>query len=216
MQVRRAFELPMLELLRHRPEIHLPAVEELLELSHAQMAKETFPGWILFWSLGVHYFNGLLYASHRDLSMQQLSISSQLIMSGLLLQPNFDASNSASLEGLDLINRLLFLEQADVITQHLVVILDKCAQDQHPRIPENLQLEASHMAILAKEVYLGSVHEVADALAEQLQRISGNPKTYDVQISLQGAQEVSRLLLQFAIGNLHEPKEWVLMALREG
>lgn len=51
MQVRHAFESPMLALLRHRPNIHLPAAQQLLNLCQTQMAQETFPGWMTFWSL---------------------------------------------------------------------------------------------------------------------------------------------------------------------
>jgi hypothetical protein len=62
MQVRHAFELPMLALLRHRPHIHLPAAQQLLSLCQNQMAQETFPGWMTFWSLAAHYFSGLCQA----------------------------------------------------------------------------------------------------------------------------------------------------------
>ena len=112
------------------------------------------------------------------------------------------------------LNHLLFLEQADVITQRLVGILDQCAQSQEPQVPEALQLDAHHMAQLAQEVSLSSVHLVADALAAQLARLRTTRIVADIQTSLQGAQEVSRLLHQFAVGNVREPQESVLAALR--
>ena len=89
MQVRHAFELPMLALLRHRPHIHLPAAQQLLSLCQNQMAQETFPGWMTFWSLATHYFSGLCQASARELTLQEVSASSQ-IMSGLLLRQSFE------------------------------------------------------------------------------------------------------------------------------
>ena len=213
MQVRHAFESPMLALLRHRPQIHLPAAQQLLALCQNQTAQETFPGWMTFWSLAAHYFNGLCQASERELTLQEVSASSQ-IMSGLLLRQSFDPSQETSLEGLDLINHLLFLEQADVITQRLVSILDECSQEQQPQVPEALQLDAHHMAQLAQEVSLNSVHEVADALASQLARLRTTRIVSDIKTSLQGAQEVSRLLHQFAVGNVRAPQESVLAALR--
>jgi hypothetical protein len=70
------------------------------------------------------------------------------------------------------------------------------------------------MAQLAREVSLSSVHQVADALASQLARLRTTRIVSDIQTSLQGAQEVSRLLHQFAVGNVRAPQESVLVALR--
>ena len=71
-----------------------------------------------------------------------------------------------------------------------------------------------YLAELASDVSLSGVQQVADALASHVARLRTSRVVADITASLQGAQEVSRLLHQFAVGNEHVPQENVLAALR--
>jgi hypothetical protein len=70
------------------------------------------------------------------------------------------------------------------------------------------------MAELASDVSLEGVQQVADTLASQLARLRTQRVVADIHASVQGAQEVSRLLQQFAVGHVRAPQENVLAALR--
>lgn len=208
---RRTFEQHLLALLRHRPLIHLPSVVHLLALCEQQLRQETQPGWVTFWSLAWRYFKGLQDTPERAFSAIAASAASQ-VLSGLLLRQQY--VKEASAERLEVVNHLLFLDQADVITQRLLNTLQECAQDQELTLPAQVQDDAQSMAELAQDVSLAAVHQVADALASHVARLRTSRVVADIHASLQGAQEVSRLLHQFAVGNEHVPQENVLAALR--
>jgi len=208
---RSAFEQHLLALLRHRPIVHLPSVIHLLALCEQQLREETQPGWVTFWSLAWRYFKGLQSAPERPFSSIAASAASQ-VLSGLLLRQQYDRQTPA--ERLEVVNHLLFLDQADVITQRLLNTLQECSQDQELSLPAQVLEDAQSMAELAHDVSLAAVHQVADALASHVARLRTQRVVADITASMQGAQEVSRLLHQFAVGNVHVPQENVLAALR--
>jgi hypothetical protein len=211
MAQRSTFEQHLLALLRHRPIVHLPSVIHLLALCEQQLREETQPGWVTFWSLAWRYFKGLQTAPERPFSTIAASAASQ-VLSGLLLRQQFDKEPSA--ERLEVVNHLLFLDQADVITQRLLNTLEECAEGQELTLPPEVQADAQSMAELASDVSLSGVQQVADALASHVARLRTSRVVSDITTSLQGAQEVSRLLHQFAVGNEHVPQDNVLAALR--
>jgi len=179
------------------------------------MQSESHSGWLTFWSLAVHYFSGLQYEPGREFTAAEAAAASQ-VLSGLLLREQFNSEQDPSALNLEVVNHLLFLDQADVITQRLVNTLHVCATEPEPAVLESLQEDAYRMTLLAQDVSLSAVQQVADALASQLARLRAQRVVVDLSASLQGAQEVSRLLHQFAVGNAHVPQEDVLAALREG
>ena len=213
MRVRPDFEHHLLTLLQHRPVIHLPSVKRLLGLCEQQMQSESHSGWLTFWSLAAHYFSGLQHDPGREFTAAEAAAASQ-VLSGLLLREQFNPEQDPSALNLEVVNHLLFLDQADVITQRLVNTLHVCATEPEPAVLESLQEDAYRMALLAQDVSLTAVQQVADALASQLARLRAQRVVVDLSTSLQGAQEVSRLLHQFAVGNAHVPQENVLAALR--
>ncbi len=211
MQQRSTFEQHLLALLRHRPIIHLPSVIHLLALCEQQLREEKQPGWVTFWSLAWRYFKGLQSVPHRHFTVAGASAASQ-VLSGLLLRQQYEQEISG--DHLEVVNHLLFLEQADVITQRLVNTLNECAVGNELTLPHEVQADAQSMAELAGDVSLSAVQQVADALASHLARLRTSRVVSDITASLQGAHEVSRLLHQFAVGNVHVPQENVLAALR--
>ena len=211
MPQRRTFEQHLLALLRHRPMVHLPSVIHLLSLCEQQLREETQPGWVTFWSLAWRYFKGLQTAHDRPFTVAAANAASQ-VMSGLLLRQQYTKDNAA--ERLDVLNNLLFLDQADVINQRLLSTLQECAEGQELTLPAEVVADAQSMAELAADVSLSAVQQVADALASHVARLRTTRVVADLTASLQGAQEVNRLLHQFAVGNAHVPQENVLAALR--
>ena len=163
--------------------------------------------------MAAHYFSGVQHDPGREVTAAEAAAASQ-VLSGLLLREQFNPDQTPSDLNLQVVNHLLFLDQADVITQRLVNTLQVCATEPEPALLENLQEDAHRMAMLAHDVSLSAVHQVADALASQLARLRAQRVVVDLSASLQGAQEVSRLLHQFAVGNAHVPQENVLAALR--
>lgn len=212
MKLRQDFEQHLLTLLQHRPLIHLPSVLRLLSLCQQQLAQETNSAWMTFWSLASRYFNGLKRTPGREFTVAEASAASQ-IMSGLLLRQQFDHEPTEGIQNLEVVNHLLFLEQADVLTQRLALLLHDCAE-QPDVWPEHLQDDARCMAQLAQDMSLSAVQQVADALAAQLARLRVNRVVDDIRASLQATQEVSRLLHQFAAGSIQTPQPHVLEALR--
>ena len=211
MPQRSTFEQHLLALLRHRPIVHLPSVIHLLSLCEQQLREETQPGWVTFWSLAWRYFKGLQTAHDRPFTAMAANAASQ-VLSGLLLRQQYAKDNAA--QRLDVVNHLLFLDQADVINQRLLQTLHECAEGQELTLPPEVVADAQAMAELAGDVSLSAVQQVADALASHVARLRTSRVVADITASLQGAQEVSRLLHQFAVGNEHVPQENVLAALR--
>jgi hypothetical protein len=115
---------------------------------------------------------------------------------------------------LQVINHMLFLEQADVLSQRLVSVLNDWSAQPDAEPPQEVQLDAQSMAQLAQEVQLTGVQQVADGLAAQLARLRTQRVVADIQASLKGAEEVSRLLQHFAVGAVREPQPQVLAALK--
>jgi hypothetical protein len=210
--VRQDFEQHLLTMLRHRPAVHLPSVVRLNALCQQQLSQETNSAWMTFWTLASRYFSGLRRTADREFSAAEASAASQ-IMSGILLREQFDEQVVEGLQDLELVNQLLFLEQADVLAQRLEALLHECAQ-QPDHWSDNLPDDARNMALLAQDISLSAVQQVADALAAQLARLRVNRVVDDIRASLQATQEVTRLLHQFAAGSIQTPQPHVLEALR--
>ena len=178
-----------------------------------QLDAETLPGWRTFWSLATHFFEGLRLAPGRSIDAPEASAASQ-VLSGLLLREQFNEHDMPIEDSLQVINHLLFLEQADVISQRLVSILNDWSESPELDLPTEAQLDVQSMAQLAQDVQLTAVQQVADSLAVQLARLRAKRVADDIKASLSGAQEVSRLLQHFAVGSVREAQPQVLAALR--
>ena len=213
MQLRQDFERYLLALLRSRPHVDLPAAFRLESLCQQQLQQENLAEWRTFWSLSEHFFARFRMSSTHVLGDPEASAANQ-VLSGVLFRSHVDPAQSPGLDDLDVINHLLFLEQADALSKRLISDLSDWTQTPEVDVPQQAELNATHMAQLAQDVALGGVHQVADALAAQLARLRTQRVVADIQASLSGAQEVSRLLQQFAVGNLRPPQENVLAALR--
>ncbi len=228
MELRAQLESHLLALLRHRPAVHLPSVKQLEHLCQKQLEDESIPGWRTFWSLSEHFFEGLRLSPGRSFDVAETNAASQ-VLSGLLLREQFNkAPNNSPGEAIDLmpkllsedhlqtINHVLFLEQADAISQRLVNLLNDWSEspEGEAHVLDDVRFDAQSMAQLAQDVELTAVKQVADSLATQLARLRTTRVVDDIKTSLKGAQEVSRLLQHFAVGNLRAPQENVLAALR--
>jgi hypothetical protein len=213
MDVRAQFESHVLALLRQRPVVDLQAARELELLCQRQLDAETIVGWRTYWSLATHFFEGLRLAPNRNIEQAEASAISQ-VLSGLQLREQFNVHDKPVGDSLQVINHLLFLEQADVISQRLVSILNDWSESPEADLPIEAQLDVQSMAQLAQDVQLTAVQQVADSLAVQLARLRAKRVVEDIKTSLSGAQEVSRLLQHFAVGSVREPQPNVLAALR--
>jgi hypothetical protein len=217
MRVRQHLESHVLALLRHRPEVHAPSAKRLAHLCQQQLGTQGLPAaWLTFWSLALHFFEDLRATPTRSLEMPEVSAASHVV-SGLLLREHVAAHDTPFEDSLQVINHLLFLEQADVISQRLVSLLTEAVAAPARTVLSVLaeaHVEAQSMAKLAQDVALPAVHQVADSLATQLAHLGIKPAAIDLKVSLDGAEEVSRLLQHFAVGHVHKPKEAVLAALR--
>ena len=213
MQVRAQFESHVLALLRQRPALNLQAARELELLCQRQLDAETLAAWRTFWSLATHFFEGLRLAPNRSFQESEASAATQ-VLSGLQLREQLKQIDKPVDETLQTINHLLFLEQADVISQRLVSILNDWSESPESDLPIEAQLDVQSMAQLADDVQLTAVQQVADALALQLARLRAKRAAEDIKTSLSGAQEVGRLLQHFAVGSVREVQPQVLAALR--
>ena len=213
MEFRAQFESHVLALLRHRPAVDLHAARQLELLCQRQLDAETLAGWRTFWSLATHFFEGLRLAPYRSIDEPEASAASQ-VLSGLQLREQFNDNHKPVEDNLQVINHLLFLEQADVISQRLVTILNDWSESPESDLPTEAQLDVQSMAQLAQDVELTAVQQVADSLATQLARLRAKRVADDIKTSLSGAHEVSRLLQHFAVGSVREAQPNVLAALR--
>lgn len=213
MQVRAQFESHVLALLRERPAVNLQAARQLELLCQRQLDAETLAGWRTFWSLATHFFKGLRLAPNCSIEEPEVSATSQ-VLSGLQLREQFNMCDKPIEDSLQVINHLLFLEQADVISQRLVAVLNDWSESPESDVPTDAQMDVQSMAQLAQDVQLTAVQQVADALAVQLARLRAKRVAEDIKTSLSGAQEVSRLLQHFAVGSLREAQPQVLAALK--
>ena len=213
MEVRAEFEAQVLALLRQRPAVDTRAARQLELLCQRQLDAETLSGWRTFWSLATHFFEGLRLAPNRSIEEPEASAASQ-VLSGLQLREQFNEHDKPVEDSLQVINHLLFLEQADVISQRLVSILNDWSESPELDLPTEAQLDVQSMAQLAQDVQLTAVQQVADSLAVQLARLRAKRVADDIKASLSGAQEVSRLLQHFAVGSVRQPQANVLAALR--
>lgn len=213
MNVRAEFESHVLALLRHRPAVDVQAARALEMLCQQQLDAETLANWRTFWSLATHFFEGLRLAPNRSFEEREASAASQ-VLSGLQLRAQYSGEHNPVEDTLQVINHLLFLEQADVISQRLVNLLNDWSESPESDLPTEAQLDVQSMAQLAQDVQLTAVQQVADSLAVQLARLRAKRVVDDIKISLSGAQEVSRLLQHFAVGSVREPQPNVLAALR--
>lgn len=213
MDIRAQFESHVLALLRQRPVVNLPAARRLELLCQQQLDAETVAEWRTFWSLATHFFEGLRTTANRSFEAPEASAASQ-VLSGLQLREQFNPHDKPVDDTLQVINHLLFLEQADVISQRLINILNDWSESPESDPPHDVQLDVQSMAQLAQDVQLTAVQRVADSMAVQLARLRAKRVAEDIKTSLSGAQEVSRLLQHFAVGSLREPQPSVLAALR--
>ena len=213
MLLRAQFESHLLALLRHRPTVHTSSAKRLEQLCQRQLEEETLPVWRTFWSLTSHFFAGLSAAPNRSFDVAEASATTQ-VLSGLQLREQFKDNDAPVGDNLQIINHLLFLEQADVISQRLVAILNDWSESPESDLPTEAQLDVQSMAQLAQDVQLTAVQQVADSLAVQLARLRAKRVAEDIKTSLSGAQEVSRLLQHFAVGSVREPQPDVLAALK--
>ena len=213
MDVRAQFESHVLALLRHRPAVDLHAARQLELLCQQQLDAETIAGWRTFWSLATHFFEGLRLAPNRSLEEPEASATSQ-VLSGLQLRDQFNDSAKPVDDSLQVINHLLFLEQADIISQRLVNLLNDWSESPDSDLPTEAQLNVQSMAQLAQDVQLTAVQQVAESLSVQLARLRAKRVAEDIKTSLSGAKEVSRLLQHFAVGSVREAEPQVLAALR--
>ena len=213
MEVRAQFEHHVLALLRQRPGVDLHAARQLELLCQRQLDAETLSGWRTFWSLATHFFEGLRLAPNRSIDEHEVSATSQ-VLSGLQLREQFNDHDKPIDDTLQVINHLLFLEQADVISQRLVSVLNDWTESPESDLPTEAQLDVQSMAQLAQDVQLTAVQQVADSLGVQLARLRAKRVVDDIKTSLSGAEEVSRLLQHFAVGSVREPQPQVLAALR--
>ncbi len=213
MQVRAQFESHVLALLRHRPAVDVQAARALEMLCQQQLDAEMLSNWRTFWSLATHFFEGLRLAPNRSFEEREASAASQ-VLSGLQLRAQYSGDHNPVEDTLQVINHLLFLEQADVISQRLVNLLNDWSESPESDLPTEAQLDVQSMAQLAQDVQLTAVQQVADSLAVQLARLRAKRVVDDIKISLSGAEEVSRLLQHFAVGSVREPQPNVLAALR--
>ena len=212
MQIRAQFEGHLLTLLRHRPAVHLPSVKRLEQLCKTQLDGETLPDWHTFWSLATHFFEGLRLAPGRSFAEPEASAASH-VLSGLLLREQLDEHDAPVDDGLQVINHLLFLEQADIISQRLVALLNDWSESPEGDFPNEAQSDVQSMAQLATDIELAAVQNVANALAAQLDGLRAKHVLDDIKVSLSGAEELSRLLQHFAVGSVREPQAAVLAAL---
>ena len=213
MSLRQRFEGHLLALLRERPVVLKPSAQALAQLCQQQLAREDLALWRTFWSLSAHFFKSLSDHPDRGFELGEASAASQ-VLAGLLLREQFKPEQVSANEDLQIINHMLFLEQADVLSQRLVGILNDWSSKPETAPPQDLQLDAQTMAQLAQQVQLTGVQQVADGLAAQLARLRTQRVVSDIQASLRGAEEVSRLLQHFAVGAVREPQPQVLEALR--
>jgi hypothetical protein len=213
MEVRAQFENHVLALLRNRPAVDLHAARQMELLCQRQLDAETLAGWRTFWSLATHFFEGLRLAPNRSIEDPEVSAASQ-VLSGLQLREQFNDHDKPIEDTLQVINHLLFLEQADVISQRLVSVLNDWTESPESDLPTEAQLDVQSMAQLAQDVQLTAVQQVADSLGVQLARLRAKRVVDDIKTSLSGAEEVSRLLQHFAVGSVREPQAHVLTALR--
>ena len=213
MSLRQRFEGHLLALLRERPVVHQPSAQALSQLCEQQLTTETLALWRTFWSLSALFFKNLCEQPQRGFEAAEASAASQ-VLSGLLLREQFENGKASAHEDLQVINHMLFLEQADVLSQRLVAVLNDWSAQPDAEPPQEVQLDAQSMAQLAQEVQLTGVQQVADGLAAQLARLRTQRVVADIQASLKGAEEVSRLLQHFAVGAVREPQPQVLAALK--
>jgi hypothetical protein len=213
MDIRAQFESHVLALLRQRPAVDTRAARQLELLCQRQLDAETLPGWRTFWSLATHFFEGLRLAPNRSIEEPEANATSQ-VLSGLQLREQFNDHDKPVEDSLQVINHLLFLEQADVISQRLVAILNDWSESPESDLPTEVQLDVQSMAQLAQDVQLTAVQQVADSLAVQLARLRAKRVAEDIKTSLSGAQEVSRLLQHFAVGSMRDAQPQVLAALK--
>ena len=213
MDVRAQFESHVLALLRHRPAVHLQSARQLELLCQQQLDEETLPGWQTVWSLATHFFEGLRLSPGRNFDQSEASAASQ-VLSGLQLREQFNSTSKPIDDHLQVINHLLFLEQADVISQRLVHILNDWSESPEADLPTDAQLDVQSMSQLAQDVQLTAVQQVADSLGVQLARLRAKRVAEDIKTSLSGAQEVSRLLQHFAVGSVRDAQPQVLAALK--
>ena len=113
-------------------------------------------------------------------------------------------------ESLQVLLQALFLEQADAIVQRLRLHLGQYVSGEIKQPPLQCNNDAYQLAQLSEERTLYGLAEVAHAMVSALDRAQ-HPKTEHRPIALlRGAEEVARLLHQFAAGFIKSPQQSVL------
>ena len=166
MSLRQRFEGHLLALLRERPVVHAPSAQVLAHLCQQQLSREELAPWRTFWSLAAHFFTNLCKHPNRGFESAEAGAAAQLL-SGLVLREQFDTKPESLQHNLQVINHMLFLEQADVLSQRLLMVLHDWVTSPNSDVPQDVQMDAQSMAQLALDVELTGVQQVADSLAAQ-------------------------------------------------
>lgn len=112
--------------------------------------------------MAIHFFTALRVAPGREFTESEACAANQ-VLSGVLLRGQFDVRDAPSADDLQVISRLMFLEQAGIISQRLVHDLHHWSQTPDADMPHDVQADAQDMAQLARDVFLNGVHQVRHA-----------------------------------------------------
>ena len=203
MPARARFERHLLALLQQRPAVDAQAVQALQQLCAEQIDTEGHATQHLFWRLTARLFEGLASGPERALDTDRAALTAT-VLQGLRLQ--HDPA------GLEAINPVLFLEQADALTRALQADL-QTALPRPDFWPSDASVPAQQLLTLTQDMGLTALAELVRALRSQLARLNAQRSVADLQTSLRGVQEITRCLHVFAAGTTPQPDEGVRVAL---
>ncbi|MSQ57388.1 MAG: hypothetical protein EXR35_07730 [Limnohabitans sp.] len=113
-------------------------------------------------------------------------------------------------ESLQVLLQALFLEQADAIVHRLRLNLGQYVAGEIPQPPVQCNDDAYQLAQLSEERSLSGLAEVAHAMVRALDRSQHPNKEHRPVAILRGAEEIARLLHQFAAGFIKSPQQSVV------
>lgn len=203
MPARARFERHLLALLQQRPTVDAPALHALQQLCAEQIGAAREAPQQLFWRLTARLFEGLAGGPAQALDAPHAALTAT-VLQGLRLQDDPT--------GLQAINPVLFLEQADALTRALQADL-QAALPRPDFWPNDLSVPAQQLLALTQDMDLGALADLVRALRSQLARLNAQRSAADVQTSLRGVQEVTRCLHRFAAGATPEPDAQVRIEL---
>jgi hypothetical protein len=204
MPARERFERHLLALLQQRPAIDAQALHALQQLCAEQIGAAVDGPQHLFWRLTARLLAGLAQSPAAQLDTARAGLTAT-VLQGLRLQDDP--------AGLQAINPVLFLEQADALTRALQADLQ--AALPHPDFwPCDLSIPAQQLLTLTQDMGLTALADLVRALRSQLARLNTQRSAADLQTSWRGVQEATRCLHQFAAGvAAPQPDEAVRVAL---